>query len=445
MVVGPYLRYDISSDVMADFYLLRYANDGRLLSPQTEQMLKDGLAGISDVFLFSHGWNNTFADAARSYRDFISGFMKQRADLGIPIRAGYKPLLIGVIWPSTSFLMPWEDGPQIAADTSIEAPRTEEMLRLLTASLDPGADARLAELVDGSTTLTATAAREAADIILDGLRPHNDPDDGSPAPTANELIDAWAALEGRSSETTDPDDFGGVGDTEIASEPAAASGFGVLDPRNLLRIGTVWLMKDRAGKVGAHGVGPLVRYILDNTSARLHLIGHSFGARVVLSSLAVGTPQVRAARSMLLLQPAVNRWCFADDVAGTRRQGGYHPILSRVELPVLSTFSKFDRPLRQAFHLAVRGSSLGEPEIAAVGDTVRYGALGGYGPAGLGGSAEEQPALAEGAGPYQFTPGKRVIAINGGVGLNGKPAINGHSDINNTTTWWLLHCLVNAT
>lgn len=441
MVVGPYLQYDISDGVTGDFYLLRYADDGRLLSPQTERTLKGKLAGISDVFLFSHGWNNTFADAAKRYRDFIHGFMKETAELGIPIRAGYKPLLIGVIWPSTSFLMPWEDGPQFAADTRTEGPRTEEMLRLLTASLDHGTDAKLVELVDGNATLTEASAREAAEIMLDGLRGDHDPDDGSQAPTVNELIEAWAALEGRSSEIADPDDFGGVGDAETAREPATAGGFGVLDPRNLLRVGTVWLMKDRAGKVGSQGVGPLVRYILDNTPAQLHLIGHSFGARVVLSSLAIGTPQARAARSMLLLQPAVNRWCFANNVAGTGRPGGYRPVLTRVELPVLSTFSKHDLPLRQAFHLAVRGSSLGEPEIAAVGDTARYGALGGYGPAGLGGKTEEQPALAEGSGFYRFTPGKEVIAVNGGVVLNGKPAIGGHGDISNPATWWALHCL----
>ena len=52
MVVGPYLQYDISDGVTGDFYLLRYADDGRLLSPQTERTLKGKLAGISDVFLF---------------------------------------------------------------------------------------------------------------------------------------------------------------------------------------------------------------------------------------------------------------------------------------------------------------------------------------------------------------------------------------------------------
>jgi hypothetical protein len=445
MVVGPYLSYDVGGSVTADLYLLRYGEDGRLLSRQTEQMLKGALADVSDVFLFSHGWNNTFADAAKSYRDFIEGYMKERADVGIPIPVGYKPLLIGVIWPSTSFLLPWEDGPQIAADSPIEASRTEEMLRLVTASLDPRADAKLVELVDGNTALTAAAAREAAKILLDGLSTGSDPDDGSSKPTVDELLSAWAALEGGTSEPADPDDFGGVGGTGLVTDPTVAGRARSFDPRNLLRVGTVWRMKDRAGKVGARGVGPLVRHVLDNTPARLHLVGHSFGARVVLSSLASGAPQARAARSMLLLQPAVNRWCFADNVAGTGRTGGYHPILARVELPVLTTFSKHDRPLRQTFHLAVRGGSLGEPKTAAFGDTYRYGALGGYGPAGLGAKADEQLALAEGAGVYQFAPGKEVVAVNGGIDLNGKPAIGGHGDINNTTTWWALHCLTGTT
>jgi hypothetical protein len=38
----------------------------------------------------------------------------------------------------------------------------------------------------------------------------------------------------------------------------------------------------------------------------------------------------------------------------------------------------------------------------------------------------------------------RVVAIDGGVDLNGRPAIGGHGDINNPVTWWALHCLTSA-
>jgi hypothetical protein len=441
MVVGSYPPpFEIGNGVSANLYLLRYGADGQLMSPQTEQMLKNDLAGVSDVFLCSHGWNNTFDDAAKNYRTFVNGYMQQRANNAIPLRPDYKPVIVGVIWPSTSFLMPWEKGPQIAADSPVTSARTEEMLRLVSESVDAVPAASFVELVDGTTRLTTASAREAAEIVLACLQTGVDPDDGSSPLTATELLDAWAALEGGGSEVADPDDFGGVGGGG-AADPIAAGGLGFLDPRNLLRVGTLWLMKDRAGKVGAHGVEPLVRHILDESGARLHLIGHSFGARVLLSSLAFGQPQSRKARSMLLLQAAVNRWCFAADVAGTGVTGGYNPILTRVELPVLATFSKHDVPLTQAFQLAVRGSSLGEPDIAALGDTGRYGALGGYGPAGLGEKAEVQLAIAAGAGRYDLGRGGDVVAVDGGVELNGRPAIGGHGDVNNPTTWWALHCL----
>ncbi len=440
MVVGPFKTFGIGGGRSADLYLLRFGEDGALQSPQTDQLLRETLGGVSDVFLFSHGWNNTFEAAASNYEQFINGYIQQRAQLGLTAPADYQPILVGVIWPSTSFLFPWEGGPQIAADSAAEAARTEEMLRLVASNLPPDNAADLVEIIDGRNEVTEEAARQAAKILLDGLR-GTDPGEGSPPPEVEEVLEAWAALDGTSPKPADPDDFGAVGDGAGAG-PRVAGGLGVFDPRNILRMGTVWLMKDRAGKVGAHGVGPLVKHVLDETEARLHLVGHSFGARVVLSSLAIATVK-RQARSMLLLQPAVNRWCFAKDVIGVGRPGGYRSVLERVELPIMTTLSKHDVPLRQAFHLAVRGSSLGEPDIAAVGDTDRYGALGGYGPAGIDDVLDAQDAHAPGDA-YPFAAGKEVIALNGGIDINGKAAIGGHGDINNPITWWALHGLTGA-
>lgn len=440
MVVGPFKTFEIGGGKRADLYLLRFAEDGSRQSPQTEQLLRNAIRGASDVFLFSHGWNNTFDAASHAYEQFINGYIAQRAQLGLTIPADYQPVLVGVIWPSTSFLFPWETGPQIAADSGAEAARTEEMLRLVTGNLDPDKAAEFAEIVDGRREVSEDGARQAAKILIEGLR-GTDPGDGAPPPTTEEVLTAWAALDGASPAPADPDDFGGIRDAD-ADVPRAAGLLGNLDPRNLLRMGTVWLMKDRAGKVGAHGVGPLVKHVLDETDARLHLVGHSFGARVVLSSLAIA-PVQRRARSMLLLQPAVNRWCFANNVIGVGGPGGYRPVLERVELPIMTTLSKRDVPLREAFHLAVRGNSLGEPDIAAVGDTDRFGALGGYGPAGIDDVLDKQDVRAPGI-PYTFPAGKEAIALDGGVDIDGQPAIGGHSDINNQFTWWALHSLTGA-
>jgi hypothetical protein len=443
MVLGPFEQIAIGGGATADLYLLRYDDQGRLRSPQTEQQLRNSLRGVSDVFLFAHGWNNIPEKALERYRSFIAGYIAQRARYALAVPVDYRPLLIGVLWPSTDFVLPWEAGPTIAAAPDPDGPeaaQVEQMLSFVTSSLDPDADARFVELVDGRTSIGPDEARQAAEIVLAALRPTADPDDGSPPPSVDELLSAWARMDGAGATAPmDPDDFGSVGDGAAGTGPTVAGDFS-LDPRNLLRTATVWKMKSRAGKVGAGGVGPLVRHVLGQSDARLHLIGHSFGARLVLSALVSETP-ARPARSMLLLQAAVNRWCFADDVARTGRKGGYSPALQQVEQPILTTFSPHDEPLTKVFHLAMRGGHLGEPEIAALGDPELYGALGGYGPAGLGGlGGTERAAVPDNEG-YDLDGGRRVIAIDGGTAINGQPAITGHGDISNQTTWWALHCL----
>jgi hypothetical protein len=453
MVESPFEQVDIGGGRPADLYLLRYAADGSLISKQSQEGLVQSLAGRTDVFFFSHGWNNTFDAAAGAYRRFITGYVSQGGGPG----ALDKPVLVGVVWPSISFTMPWEEGPFIAGDSNDderERGLRDEAFEMLSR---PDAE-RLDDLLSRHGKLPPNEAREAAELMLRFL-PGTDPEEGAAAPTADEVLASWDKLDGGTAPPPpDPDEFGQfdpagsvmgqVGDigvnasSTLSQAPQAAGFFANLDSRNLARMGTVWLMKDRAGKVGAYGVAPLFRRILGESDARLHLIGHSFGCRLLMSAVSIGVLP-RDVRSTLLLEPAVNRWCFAQNVVGTGRVGGYRPVLERVELPVLSTMSSHDLPLRQAFHLAVRGSSLGEPNIAAIGDTDRYGALGGYGPAGLGSAAATVPARPPGT-PYDLDVPQRVIAVDGSDEINGKPAIGGHSDINNPNTWWALRCLVHA-
>jgi hypothetical protein len=446
MDVGPFKTFDIDGSVTADLYLLRFGEGGKLLSEQTARHFEDSLTGVTDVFIFSHGWNSTFDTTARSYQKFIEGYIAQYAQFSLALPQAFRPALVGVIWPSISFLFPWEKGPKIAADPAAEEARKEEMLRLVVNNLQPEAAAELVDIIDGRAELTEDAAKTAADILIKGLR-NTDPDNGSSPPEIDELLRTWAVLDGTLEGTDalrpDPDQYGGLEEDGVTA-PNAAGSVRRFDPRNGLRLGTLWLMKDRAGKVGALGVGPLVKHVLDSTLARVHLVGHSFGARVVLSSLGFGPAATRRAHSMLLLQPAVNRWCFADKVVGTDKRGGYHPVLERVELPIMTTYSKDDFPLCEVFHLGVRGSSLGEPKIAAIGDTYRYGALGGYGPLGIDTVLDEQDVVLAGAPTYKLPSDKRVIALDGGINVQGRPAIADHGDINNPAMWWALHCLAGA-
>jgi hypothetical protein len=447
MVDGPFEQVDVGGGRSADLWLLRYAEDGSLISTNAQEGLLQSLADRTDVFFFSHGWNNTFGTAAANYRQFVQGYAAQGSGPG----ALDKPTLVGVIWPSTSFTMPWENGPFIAGESDDDQ-RGRAVREVVTQTLAPAEAKRLDDLLFRADTLSPDEAHEAAELTMRFL-PQPDPEEGAAAPTVEEVVTAWAELDGaNASPLPDPDDFGDLAPADPAAvmapeaggaeTPRAAGFLSNLDPRNLARMATVWLMKDRAGKVGVRGVAPLLHRILDESDAELHLIGHSFGARLLMSAVSI-TPLPRDVRSLLLLQPAVNRWCFAANVIGTGRVGGYRPVLDRVQLPVLSTMSAHDLPLRQAFHLAVRGSSLGEPNIAAIGDTDRYGALGGYGPAGLAAAAVTEAARAPGT-PYDLDGPQRMIVVDGSADIDGEPAIGGHSDINNPITWWALRCLVHA-
>lgn len=448
-MAGPFQKIPLNgADRSADLYLLRYGEDGRLRSPNAEAEIKARLTGatdISDVFYFAHGWNNIFAQALDRYRDFATGFILQRKEFQIPEPANYRPLLIGAIWPSTSFVMPREAGPEIAADPDPfgrQAAEVEELLDVVTSSLDDRQkDAIFTEAVDGRRSIDFAIARQVAEIAVEALRAAPDPDDGSPAPSVDELLKIWTALDGVTVRPVGPSaGFGTIRSGSGAEQPATA---GIsFDPRGLLRIASAWKMKSRAGTVGQNGVAPLIEHILGTEAVRLHLIGHSFGARVVLSALASSSAP-RSADSMLLLQPAVNRWCFAANVAGTSRVGGYHAVLDKVRQPLLTTFSSHDDPLTKFFHLAMRGGHLGDgqPDVAAIGNTDLYGALGGFGPAGLAGLEVRMNAAVPGEERYPLLGGARVIAVNGGVEIDGRKSISGHGDISNPVTWWALHDL----
>src|ERR1700751_6003564 len=88
--------------------------------------------------------------------------------------------------------------------------------------------------------------------------------------------------------------FGAYTDALIASgvDITGGGGGGGAGPSN--QIGKLWhgakealrglpcgQMKNRAGVVGRHGVGPLIgRIATEFPTLRIHLVGHSFGARV---------------------------------------------------------------------------------------------------------------------------------------------------------------------
>ena len=427
-------------------WLIRFDKDGACTSPKTRDVLLNRIADKEQpIIFFSHGWNNDWDTASERYENFIGGFLQMRAQYALKVSRPYKPLLVGVFWPSTALVMPWESAPKFAGAAPTAANGATEAWRREIEELALDLDDRDREefyALAQSENLNQVQAQRLAEIIAKAAKKFDQADldiaSANDSPSSKELLARAKRIPGAPDKTAKLGEFGLA--TGTAAGPQAAFSLSDLDPRKLVRVATVLQMKDRGARVGAQGVGPLLRDILiAYANTRVHLIGHSYGAIVMLSAVCypVDKPLPAQVASMLLLQPAVSRWCFAKDVDGQGFPGGYRRALDLVHAPILTTFTKRDTPLTKFFHLAVRrDKDLGQVQIAGGGlpeAPSTYAALGGFGPAGL--SDDELQVLDINPPATRFAlrePPPKVCA------LNGDSVITGHGDISIPSTWWAL-------
>jgi pimeloyl-ACP methyl ester carboxylesterase len=441
-IEGAYCDILVGDMLAMPWYMVPFDKDGRCTAPRTrEDLLADVTSNhYTDIFLFSHGWNNDWQDAVASYENFICNYIKLDRH-NLTYGRDFRPVLVGIYWPSAVLILPWEEQPEMATLHGL-APSE---LAILTQVL-PSADVQRVRELASKASIDREEATELAGLLAPLYRQKMPDLPGSgKAPTPEQLVQSWT----KATQLRQPSDDGQGGliqDDEgeqagapaTTSEPETAGILKLLDPRAIVRAATVFLMKDRAGTVGAHGVADLLSGLLGAaTQARVHLVGHSFGCKVLLSALCYPERLPRKVNSVLLLEPAISYLAFATaEATGTGKPGGYRAALERVEQPILTTFSSEDVPLHDLFHWAViRSSDLAEERIAGGGAPNRYAALGGYGPGGCGADCAEVSIKATGE-RYDLTRSPQGVPKI--VALNGKGAIHGHSDISNPYTWWAL-------
>ena len=423
-IVGPIRVVDGPDGTKAPFYVVPFDKDGTCVGPRTRDLLVADAKDATDIFLFSHGWNNTWPTAVNRYEEFIAKYLEARQQVPGPPRPEYRPLLAGVFWPSAVLVGSDEQAPVIAGDVG-----TEDLLEL-TADLPADQTARLSELLT-QDRLNADEALEAAKLIAP-LFDRGEDEIGDTAPSAAEIVEVWRKIGAPSADSTSQE-VGGRAGREADGDAQVAGWQDIFDPRQIVRSATVLMMKDRAGRVGAHGVSEMLVALRGaNESAHIHLIGHSYGCRVVLSALcAPSDADAVTVDSVLLLQAATSCYCFAEagNVPGSKQAGGYHKAPARSAKPVVCTFSSHDVPLTKLFHFAARrASDLGDPVIAGSAPS-RYAALGGYGPQGVASTTVEPAAPPN---EYPFATGKGII------GLHGDSVISGHGDVTSDATAWML-------
>ncbi len=195
-------------------------------------------------------------------------------------------------------------------------------------------------------------------------------------------------------------------------------------------------MKKRAGVVGQAGLGPLVgRLAAAAPELRVHLIGHSFGARLVSFTLA-GLPDPGAGaspvKSLLLLQGAFSHFAFADALPDDRRRGGaLKGMARRVDGPLAASFSVHDLAVGKIYPLASLSS---RDDSAAASDLLfRWGAMGHDGAQAC--AASELPLGPVGQ-PYQLAHGSFTNLNGDAVISQGGPPSGAHSDIFHPEVVW---------
>jgi hypothetical protein len=415
---------------------IEFTKDGAVHDPNATRQVLDFLAQgtVTDLFIISHGWNNDIAEARDLYRRF---FVAVRAIVDGNFVAGInarKFTVLGILWPSKKFaeaeLIP--SGAAAAGSPVTDSFLLKQLNDLKGVFDKPDADAVLeqAKLLVPQLENSPKAQRAFADLIRSlPDKQRGDPEDASDRffkPTGDEIMNRLSKpvfVAPRPSGTTG----GAAGLGSPASAAGGAAGIGRVfsgvrsAALNLLNFTTYYQMKERAGLVGSTGVNAVIREIRQKfPTLKIHLIGHSFGGRLVTAAAdgPANQPPVKP-NSMTLLQAAFSHNGFADKFDQTH-DGFFRKVVTehKVAGPIVVSFTKNDTAVGFFYPLASLIAGQNANRLGDANDP--YGGIGRNG-------AQKTPEainnlLGSVGSSYQFQAGKLY-------NLNSDSIITGHSDI----------------
>lgn len=449
------------------FWQLTFDAQGDLDEASARAVL-DGIAGagITDLVVFSHGWNNSQASADRLYRAWFRTMAGQRDRLQTDPRVTLGA--VGVFWPSQMWSdepipdfepaplgVPVLDGGPVlgaaAAAASAAATHTATMddatLDGLRSTFPDGAD-QLTRIADLLGRTPSTAGLEALkDELTDFLKattvPHAVPDSAAPGDSAEvpgmvedspeAVFGRYAAqlkLAGMRLEGEGDGGAAGLGDRLKGLWHGA---------KEAARQATYWQMKNRAGVVGQRGLGPFLGRLQEaDDGLRVHLVGHSFGARLVSFAL-LGLPEPArgsTVASVTLLQGAFSHFAFAPRLPfDASRSGALDGMTARIDGPLTVCFSSHDDAVGTFYPLA---SMTAREDAAGAQDRFyRWGGMGHDGAQATGALLDAVRPAGPGTG-YRFRHGQALnIDCSDVVARGGAPS-GAHSDIVHPELTWIV-------
>lgn len=439
-------------DFAYPFFQVQFTKDGDAFAPaEVDALLSNVTASANaptDLLLMSHGWNNNM-DEAKSLYSGLAAVIKPQVDAN-PALKDRRFVICGVLWPSKKF----EDEELIpsgaaALDESVTTDDLKQKVRDLrslygaadwpsaggaapadfdeleklmdTVSNDPADQKKAADLIRKLLPKDAASSEDASDTFFDTntsvlinkvSKPLNPP--VVPAGSGAASIDPFrsTASSGLGGAAGFRDVLGGI-----------KAGF-----MHLLNYATYYMMKARAGAVGLKGVAALVKKLRGSRSdLRIHMIGHSFGCRVMASAIN-SLPEDEKFRpdTLLLLQGAFSHNGFANQSNGVDR-GAFRDVIDKQKVrgPILITHTRNDKAVGVAYPIASRINGV---TAAALGDANdKFGGLGSNGTQTKDSTPEGVPGFLLPVGQqYPFAvPVKPSTPFN----LKSDDFIKGHSDI----------------
>lgn len=351
----------------------------------------------TDVFLFNHGWKGDVPSAIDQYDRWIGAMWRLTADRDA-MGPAFRPMFIGLHWPS----QPWGEeaitGNQTVSFGIENAPDVGALVEHAVEHFGGG-----------------DAVRRPLEVIFESFAA-----DPAARMLSPKVISAYQALASAigfsagSDASAAPDEEGAQLDPQAAvkAERMANAGqsFGI---GNAIKNGVLaglrqtsfWLMKHRARTVGEQGMHQFVAQLQEASTARIHLMGHSFGCIVVSSILGGPNANSQLSRpidSVLLVQGALSLWSYADRIPDVGTAGYFQRVLvnGAVAGPIVTTQSTNDAAVGLAYPAAVG-------LVNEVNFGVELPKFGGVGTWGIQGTniADPRPMLDEHA-EYNFQRGR---------------------------------------
>ncbi|MFC3383998.1 hypothetical protein [Couchioplanes azureus] len=431
-----------AEETTVHYWELAYDRHGTLTAP-AEAAFLDELAAraVTDLFVFVHGWGTGEHRARGLYRSLF------------PLIEGMAPGtpgFAGILWPALWFPdPPPEAEARVRAAMEADRPGVADaavsgagIARLLVDSFEEDRHAdltRMGELVDQGLAGIGTDRTEVQQARLGefhrllatvfGTAPQGAEDSGEQALLLAERPEvAYARIAGI------------LGSAPAGGERGVGDIFGKVwnGAKNALRIASYFEMKGRAGDIGRRGLGPLLERLRRRLpGVRVHLGGHSFGARLVSFALAgIGSAAASPVASLFLVQGAFSHYTFTPRGATpSGSAGALHGVADRVAGPLVATFTRHDWALCRWYPKA---SFLARDDKAArVDPALRWGALGAH---GFQGAAPARRLAVQPAGTaYRLTP-RTFHSVDAGAVVadtRQSPFFGAHADIVHAEIAWL--------